>query len=260
MNRQEFEETARRYREEMFRMYANQSLDPPPKPEPPKPAPPRPEPPKPTPPRPEPPSPTPPRPEPPSPTPPRPEPPKPTPPRPEPPKPAPPRPVPPQPFPVTPIQPRDGQPDAVAVIAPAEESDAPDRTQEGPKRPYTGIIRVHVSTGQGTHPVPGATVTITRNIDGDVHLISLQTTNPNGNITPVTVPAPPPSEDQRHPESYIYDLSVQAPGYYREHSTDVPVFPNITSMQNFDLIPLPAGMDDPLPGGDITFFNQMQQY
>ena len=66
--------------------------------------------------------------------------------------------------------------------------------------------------------------------------------------------------DQRHPESYFYDITAQAAGYYREHSADVPVFPNITSMQNFDLIPLPAGADEPLPDGDITFYNDMQQY
>jgi len=226
MNRQEFEDTARRYREEMFRMYASQSLDPPPKPEPPRPAPPRSEP---------------------------------QPPVPPPPPPAQP-PLPPLPFPISPIQPRNPQPDAAAAVSAAADADVSGDSPELPKRPYTGIIRVHVSTGQGTSPVPGATVTVTRNMDGDVHLISLQTTDLNGNILPVTVPAPPPSDDQRNPAFFIYDLSVQAAGYYREHSTDVPVFPNITSMQDFDLIPLPAGMDDPLPGGDITFFNQMQQY
>ena len=40
----------------------------------------------------------------------------------------------------------------------------------------------------------------------------------------------------------------------------MPVFPNITSVQNFDLIPLPAGSDEPLPDGDITYYNNMQQY
>ena len=33
MNRQEFEDTARRYREELFRMYASQNITPQPKPE-----------------------------------------------------------------------------------------------------------------------------------------------------------------------------------------------------------------------------------
>lgn len=128
------------------------------------------------------------------------------------------------------------------------------------KRPYTGIIRVHVSTARGAKPIAGATVTVTRNLDGQTVLIALQTTDDSGNIAPVTVPAPPPSDDQRRPQAFYYEISAQASGYYREHSQDVPVFPYITSMQNFDLIPLPAGTDDPLPGGDLTFYNNMQQY
>ena len=235
MNRQEFEDTARRYREEMFRMYASQSLDPPPKPAPrSQPEPPRP-----------------------APAPP------PIPPQPVFPSPAPLRPAPPpvpeerQPVPAAPPDSPPPIPEILPVLAPVDE---PDGSQPDNLREHTGIIRVHVSTAQGTRPVVGATVTVTRSMDGDVHLISLQTTDLSGNIRPVTVPAPPPSKDQRSPASFVYDLSVQAAGYYREHSADVPVFPGITSVQNFDLIPLPAGMDDPFPGGDITFYNQMQQY
>ena len=62
--------------------------------------------------------------------------------------------------------------------------------------------------------------------------------------------------------TFLVAVAVLSPaaGFYREHSTDVPVFPNVTSVQNFDLIPLPAGADEPLPDGDITFYNNMQQY
>ena len=224
MNRQEFEDTARRYREELFRMYANQSMDPPPKPapaaqEPPAPAaqpvsqPSPPEPPQPD----------------------------------IPPQPAPePQPNPPAPA-LEPEQPSAEQPEAPQPHVPK-------------KRPYTGYIRVHVTTAEGARPVPGATVMITRMQDGEPELVSLQSTDASGNTQTVPVPAPPPSADQRHPESYIYDVSVQAHDFYREHSTDVPVFPNITSMQNFNLIPLPAGADEPMPDGDITYYNNMQQY
>ena len=112
----------------------------------------------------------------------------------------------------------------------------------------------------GGLPVIGASVMITHTTDGEPELVSLQRTNDSGTIEPVTVPAPPPSDDQRNPAYFTYNLSVQAQGYYREHSEDVPVFPNITSVQNFDLIPLPAGTDEPIPGGDITYYNQMRQY
>jgi len=142
---------------------------------------------------------------------------------------------------------------------PAEN--AADAQDDAPqKRPYTGLITVHVSTARGARPIAGATVTVTRNVDGQDLLISLQTTDDSGNIAPITVPAPPPSEDQRRPQAFYYEITAQAAGYYREHSQDVPVFPFITSMQSFDLIPLPAGTDDPFPGGDLTFFNNMQQF
>lgn len=224
MNRQEFEDTARRYREELFRMYASQNITPAPKPEQtvpvisnvpqPAPAPPQ------------------------------------------------PAPLPDTPAPESPAQPAPETPPAQespAAPEPELPADLPPQS-EPQKRAYTGIIRVHVATARGAMPVTGATVIITKITDGEPELVSLQTTNASGNITPVTVEAPPPSADQRHPQSFLYDITAQANGYYREHSTDVPVFPNITSMQNFDLIPLPAGTEDPVTDGDITYYNDMQQY
>ena len=85
-------------------------------------------------------------------------------------------------------------------------------------------------------------------------------TDASGETESMTVPSPPPSADQRHPASFLYDISVQAAGFYREHSTDVPVFPDVTSVQTFNLIPLPAGESDPVSGGDLTYYNNMQQY
>ncbi|MBQ6040305.1 MAG: carboxypeptidase-like regulatory domain-containing protein [Oscillospiraceae bacterium] len=208
MNRQEFEDTAKRYREELFRMYAGQNLNPPPKPEPPA-----------------------------------------APPVQEPKSPAP------QPEAAAPL------PEPPSGIPPAPQN-IPEEPAEPalPKRAYTGFIRVHTVTAEGARPVAGAAVTITHFSGGEPELIALQTTDDSGETETVTVPAPPPSEDQRRPASFLYDISVQAEGYYREHSTDIPVFPNVTSVQTFILIPLPAGSEEPVPGGDLTFYNNMQQY
>lgn len=244
MNRQEFEDTARRYREELFRMYASQNIDPVPKPEQAVPAaapaslPPAQNQTQPEIPQPSPASQT--------------------------------APVPqtvsapqaepaPQSPPASEIPQSPPEQDVPEPLAAELPADHPPQT-EPPKRAYTGIIRVHVATARGAMPVPGATVIITHITEGEPELVSLQTTNASGNITPVTVTAPPPSADQRHPQSFLYDITAQAAGYYREHSTDVPVFPNITSMQNFDLIPLPAGTEQPVSDGDITYYNNMQQY
>ena len=241
MNRQEFEDTARRYREELFRMYAGQNATPPPKPQGSRPVPP-----------------------------------PPPPMRPQGNRPAPPPPPPPMPRAVAAaapdlavpvlnpependfMQPGDFAPSSIAdVPAPAP---APESAPELPKRPYTGIIRVRVMTAQGARPVIGASVMITHTTDGEPELVSLQTTDDSGCVAPVTVPAPPPSDDQRNPAYFTYSISVQAAGYYREHSEDVPVFPNITSVQNFDMIPLPSGTEEPIPGGDLTYYNEMRRY
>ncbi|MBQ8920539.1 MAG: carboxypeptidase regulatory-like domain-containing protein [Oscillospiraceae bacterium] len=159
-----------------------------------------------------------------------------------------------------PVQPEDFAPSTIADLPARDAAAERDTEPELPKRPYTGIIRVRVMTAQGARPVVGAAVMMTRNTGGEPELISLQTTDRSGCIEPVTVPAPPPSDDQRNPESFLYSITVQAPGYYREHSEDVPVFPNVTSVQNFDMIPLPSGTDEPIPGGDLTYYNEMRRY
>ena len=265
MNRQEFEDTAKRYREELFRMYASRNPSPPGKPAPPPgrrpPMPPLPPAGKPAPPPPPPGRPPVP----------------PPPPRPQGNRPLPPlsgRPAPPlPPFPGIPAPP---QPRAVPALAEADESsgaavpseltelpeqpDTPDETDEPalPKRAYTGCIRVHAVTAEGARPVAGAAVTVVRFVSGEPELVALQTTGDSGETDTMTVPAPPPSADQRHPASFLYDISVSADGYYREHSTDVPVFPGVTSVQTFVLIPLPAG-GGTLSGGDLTYYNDMPQ-
>ena len=246
MNRQEFEDTARRYREELFRMYAGRNPAPQKNPEP-KPVPPRPQ--KPGPPPPPgvpkpilPPPPPPPRN----------------------PKPILPPPPPPPRNPKPPLPPPFAVPAQASAERPADEEPARITEQESPeepalpKRAYTGEIRVHTVTAEGARPVAGAAVTVVRFIDGEPELTALRTTDDSGETDTITVPAPPPSADQRHPASFLYDISVQAEGYYREHSTDVPVFPGVTSVQTFVMIPLPAG-EDAASGDSFTYYNNMPQ-
>ena len=228
MNRQEFEDTARRYREELFRMYASQNLSPPQNQKPKTVPPPRPQNTKPLP---------------------------------------PPPPGASKPILTLPPPLPSAVPAAVSAEMPADEepellpeaarSDPPEEPTL-PKRAYTGYIRVHTVTAEGARPVAGAAVTVVRFIDGEPELTALRITDDSGETDTITVPSPPPSADQRHPASFLYDISVQAEGYYREHSTDVPVFPGVTSVQTFVMIPLPAG-DDAVSGGDLTYYNNMPQ-
>lgn len=125
---------------------------------------------------------------------------------------------------------------------------------------HMGMIRVRVTTAKGARPVSGATVIITKeNADGTEELLSIQVTGISGEIENVQVPSPPPSEDQRNPAAFHYDAAVYAEGYYRERSRSIPVFPDIVSVQTFDLIPLPSGAETEQAADGVTFYNPMPQ-
>lgn len=224
MTRQEFDEAARRYREELFRLYAARQLDPPPKPAAPVQQPatesvpvsvPEPV-------------------------------------------------IQPEPQRDIPEQvpqniPEDTMPQETAVIEP--EPEMPTEPEAEPEdtavKPETGGgILVHVRTAGGARPVPGATVLITQQQGADTELIALLLTDACGDTEEVRVPAPPSQSDQQFPPYASYDITVHAEGYYRENSADVPVFEGVVSVQSFDLIPLPAGQTDTLAGAQ-TFYNHM---
>ncbi len=258
MTRQEFDEAARRYREELFRLYAARQLDPPPKPAAPVPEAvpvsvpePRADIPEPTA-----------QPEPrvdiPEQTA-QPEPPADIPEQTAQPEPAPDNPEPPADIPEPPM------PQDTADIAAEPTADSapemPEASGMSPEdtavKPETGGgILVHVRTAGGARPVPGATVLITQLRGADTVLIALQLTDACGDTQEVQVPAPPSQSHQQFPPYASYDITVHAEGYYRESSTDVPVFEGVVSVQSFDLIPLPAGQTDSLTGAQ-TFYNNM---
>lgn len=208
MNQKEFEDTARRYREEMFRLYANQPITPQPKPMP----------------------------------------------SPQMPVPSQQLSVPPTPLPTPPLAERDTAPSVPPMDLPQEFPIAPAPTEE-----YHGSVKVRVFTAKGARPVEGAIVSVVREMDGKEHLYALQRTNSSGETGVIQLPSPPPTANQQAPQYYDYNIHVYAPGYYRESAMAMPVFPNILSLQNFDLIPFPAGVQ-PRNGGDLLFYNYMKDY
>ncbi|MDE5768119.1 MAG: hypothetical protein K2H82_01915, partial [Oscillospiraceae bacterium] len=233
-------------------------------------------------PRPEPPRPAPPpRPEPPRPAPPpRPEPPRPAPPpRPEPPRPAPhsrmasiPQddasiPVMAQPEIPAPIL--EVEPEPVVEVLPEskpepelEEPVLPDYIQSTvPSLPEEwtaqeayekhnsaeGMLYVVASTADSAYPVPNARVIISSEIDGKSNLNYILRTDESGITPTVTLPAPPASLSQTpgNAKPYaVYDIRIQAAGYFREEAREVPVFAGITSRQVFPMIPLPIAVSE----------------
>ena len=65
-------------------------------------------------------------------------------------------------------------------------------------------------------------------------------------------------EDPEKKPYAVYDISIFAEGFFRSRSVDVPIFPYITSIQNINMIPLPAHMED--NGEIITYYNQEPEF
>lgn len=251
----EFEETARRYREELFRLY-QQNKPTPPNPEPPAPKPPtpNPEPSMPAPPMDEPPMSESPAPEPPMQKPPaEPIPPKPPlrlPPR--------PRPIPPLPFGIVLEKVQPSQPfiPALASVS-AETPPAPEPEAQSARAPMpkTGLLKVIVQTAGGALPVPNASVTITARTPEGEQLAAHRTTDVSGRIEPVKLSAPAGDPYGKQVPYALYDVAVEAEGFRTEFSRDLPIFGGITSVLSFLLIPQIAG-ENPENSEEYTYYNQ----
>ncbi len=121
-----------------------------------------------------------------------------------------------------------------------------------------GWISVDVRTGENSSPIEGASVIITSMADGNLIFKATGVTDESGQIKKIALPAPSASlsldsENLIKPYS-IYDISVYADGFFREKSVDVPVFAGITSIQQFDMVPLPLYMSE--NDETITYYNQ----
>lgn len=143
----------------------------------------------------------------------------------------------------------------------SEKSD--DEVFEDAEKSYTnyindGYVLAYVRTGDESSPVVGANVTITAAIDGRRVILASGLTDMNGTSPRFRLPVPDISHSQS-PEAEIrpyslFDVSVSAEGYFNARSVDVPVFSGVTSVQNFNMIPLPL-MASP-SSETLTYYNQ----
>lgn len=121
-----------------------------------------------------------------------------------------------------------------------------------------GYILVNVRTGDQADPIENAVVHISSIKDGNRFYNATGTTDNSGTTQRFAVPAPSLSYSQT-PDSKVrpyalYDISVTAGGFFNARSVDVPVFEGITSVQNFNLIPLPLYMR--ANEETVTYYNQ----
>ena len=99
---------------------------------------------------------------------------------------------------------------------------------------------------------------VTAIVDGNRFIVASGVTDMSGTSPAFSVPAPAFDLSQAPDPSArpytLYDVSVNAAGFFPARSVDVPVFSGITSVQNFAMIPLPAMMNG--SGDMVTYFNQ----
>ncbi|MDE5563911.1 MAG: hypothetical protein K2I93_02050 [Oscillospiraceae bacterium] len=109
-----------------------------------------------------------------------------------------------------------------------------------------GKLRVVAAVANSAYPVPGAQVTVCTHIGGRCYLNYILVTDENGETPTVPLAAPPASLSQL-PETNIpyavYDIHIFANGFFRSEALGVHIFDNITTRQEFQMIPLPIYPD-----------------
>ena len=120
-----------------------------------------------------------------------------------------------------------------------------------------GYILVNVRTGDDSSAIEDAFVAVTAIVDGKRLVLASGVTDESGVSPKFALPVPDLEHSQEpSPEERpynLFDISVSAEGFFRARSVDVPVFSGITSVQNFNLIPLPLMMDS--SDETVTYYN-----
>ena len=106
----------------------------------------------------------------------------------------------------------------------------------------TGRLVTRVRAGGGTIPVEGALVTISK--DGAVFAVTVS--DESGNTEIIEIPTPPKSASLTPgvpgvpglPYSTVF-IEVDKDGYYSGQYIEVPIFPEILTVQPVNLLPLP---------------------
>lgn len=121
-----------------------------------------------------------------------------------------------------------------------------------------GYLIVKVSTASGAIPVENVTVVIQGNDKENQSIFLSKATNRDGITEKVTLPAPSaalsnkPSPASR-PYS-TYNIDIYKEGYYPQHYNNVPIFSDITAIQNARIIPI-AELDSQNP-----YYTQSQNF
>ncbi len=139
----------------------------------------------------------------------------------------------PQPAPTPPPMPPEPMPIPMPM---------PDMPQP-PKPTSYGWMKIAARTAGNALPIEGASVLVLQQNGMNTNLLFTLLTNQSGETPVVQLPAPPINGERMQPFS-TYQIRIFHPGYMRMESDAAPVFSGITTLQKFDMIPLPAHMSD----------------
>lgn len=107
-----------------------------------------------------------------------------------------------------------------------------------------GYLITHVFTSSALIPIENATVVVTQKQPKAAEtLLAARVSDSSGLTEPVTVPTPDVSNslapDQGIPFSLV-NITVDHPDFLQIVAEDVQIFPNVSTDQNFVLIPITA--------------------
>ena len=105
--------------------------------------------------------------------------------------------------------------------------------------PATGYIQVRAYTSTAQYPLKDVAIAIT-SLDGTA--IAMRLTDRSGLIEPIEIPVPDLAESQEpNPSERPYtsvNLYARKKGYEQVEAEQLQVFPNTTTTQNLEMIPL----------------------
>lgn len=121
---------------------------------------------------------------------------------------------------------------AVPTAAPAE---LPPEALDG-----RGGLLVNVTTLRGLYPVEGALVTVFTGTRDNMEIVEIDTTDQSGKSKTFRLSTPPRAESQQESGNKTpyssYNVSVRSDGFIEQIAVNVPVFSDVVSMQNIDLV------------------------
>lgn len=114
----------------------------------------------------------------------------------------------------------------------------------------TGTLSVRVFTSQAQIPLEGATVVVAEpGEEGKWKLLSIQNTDSSGKINTIHIPAPALGESTspgglpgEGAPFALCSVWAEQPGYAMLQVENVQIFPDVETVQDMELIPLPEGL------------------